>query len=114
MTDFVVTNSDPRFRILNTLDEIISKVRLKITKPHHFRFVSSGQAKQAEMALYRWALAGRIGPQPTVDHLSFRAAMYNQASTSAILAAFHKAACTTTWFCDTDAVIAEMDAADGM
>jgi hypothetical protein len=96
MRDFAILERDPRYRILNTLEVIIAKVKERVTNPYQFRFVSAGQAKQAEMLLGSWAQAGRPGPQPVVDPISFRAAIYNQGRTSALLAAFHRVTSVTT------------------
>jgi hypothetical protein len=90
MPDFHVSERDPRFRILNTLDGIMAKIKERITKPYQFRFGSGGQAKQAELPLARWVLGGEVGPQPVANRASFRALIYGHGRASAQLAAFHR------------------------
>ena len=95
MPDFHVSERDPRFRMLNTLDGIMAKIKDRITKPYQYRFVSAGQAKQAELPLARWVLGGQVGPQPDVNRASFRAFIYGHGRAAAQLAAFHRVTTVT-------------------
>jgi hypothetical protein len=95
MPDFDVSERDPRFRILSTLDGTMAKIKDRITKPYQYRFVSAGQAKQAELPLARWVLGGEVGPQPVANRASFRALIYSHGRYSAVLAAFHRVTSVT-------------------
>ncbi len=81
--------------IVAALEELTRTVKLRIEKPHHFRFVSAQQAQPFTMAYYRWGIGGQQGPSPTstATAAEFRAAIYYQSMAAAALAAFYRVAC---------------------
>ncbi len=86
-------NYETRARVIAALEEVAAELKTHVQKPYRFRFPSQLQAKPFEQAFYKWIAGGRVGPQPLADPASFRAAIYNQSTTSSALAAFHRVMC---------------------
>jgi hypothetical protein len=90
--------------IVAALEEIAGALRMRLDKPHHFRFVSVHQAEPFTISYYRWGTSGQQGPSPTTSAAEFRAAIYYQSTAAAALAAYLRVACViATEFAETAA-----------
>lgn len=88
MVDSISTLDGAKEQIVAALDEAIVALKVRVSKPYSFRFVSQQQALPIVTAYAKWATPGQTGLQPTATAAELRAAIYDQARPASELAAF--------------------------